>query len=68
MPGSGEPDALEKPSFKQQVVGNAKKFAGRTFGHEHEVAQGETLLAGGTRREADEVAEKVKAGAEVKHV
>jgi len=50
----------EKPSFRQQVAGNAKKFAGKTFGHEHEVAQGEALLAGESKEEARVAAEHVK--------
>jgi len=39
----GEPGP---PSFKEQVMGNAKKFAGKVFGKDHEVAQGEALLQG----------------------
>ncbi|KAM0750380.1 hypothetical protein T439DRAFT_326348 [Meredithblackwellia eburnea MCA 4105] len=49
-----------KPSFKDQVIGNAKKFAGKTFGKEHEVAQGEALLAGAG------VSGAIKAGEQVK--
>ncbi|KAH8926496.1 hypothetical protein BT69DRAFT_1348021 [Atractiella rhizophila] len=32
--------------FKDQVAGYAKKFAGKTFGNEHEVVQGEMRLRG----------------------
>ncbi|MBW0487729.1 hypothetical protein O181_027444 [Austropuccinia psidii MF-1] len=35
-----------KVSFKAQVQGYAKKFAGKTFGKEHEVAAGEARLQG----------------------
>ncbi|EGG02466.1 uncharacterized protein MELLADRAFT_75449 [Melampsora larici-populina 98AG31] len=36
----------EKVGFKAQVEGYAKKFAGKTFGNEKEVAQGEARLNG----------------------
>ncbi|ORY88116.1 hypothetical protein BCR35DRAFT_302033 [Leucosporidium creatinivorum] len=39
-------EQIKKPSFKEQVMGNAKKFAGKTFGKDHEVAVGEALLQG----------------------
>ncbi|GAA6020843.1 hypothetical protein JCM10207_001677 [Rhodosporidiobolus poonsookiae] len=57
------PDAdgtTNKPSFKEQVNGFAKKFAGKAFGKDHEVAMGDTLLAGQGRQQAERTAETVK--------
>ncbi|GAA5849736.1 hypothetical protein JCM8547_000548 [Rhodosporidiobolus lusitaniae] len=49
-----------KPSFKEQVNGFSKKFAGKIFGKEHEVAMGDTLLAGKGQNKAEQVGEAVK--------
>ncbi|GAA5830824.1 hypothetical protein JCM11251_001088 [Rhodosporidiobolus azoricus] len=57
------PDAdgtTSKPSFKEQVNGFAKKFAGKAFGKDHEVAMGDSLLAGKGQAHAERTAEAVK--------
>ncbi|GAA5943273.1 hypothetical protein JCM10213_007946 [Rhodosporidiobolus nylandii] len=55
------PDAdgtTNKPSFKDQANGYAKKFAGKLFGKA--VAMGDTLLAGQGQANAERTAEVVK--------
>ncbi|GAA6063681.1 hypothetical protein JCM10212_003348 [Sporobolomyces blumeae] len=57
------PDAdggSSKPGFMDQVNGFAKKFAGKATGKEHEVAQGDALLQGRSKEEANVVKEEVK--------
>ncbi|CDR48121.1 RHTO0S16e01706g1_1 [Rhodotorula toruloides] len=48
------------PSFKEQVAGYAKKFAGMTTGKKHEIAMGQTLLEGQGKEQAIADAEFVK--------
>ncbi|GAA5962008.1 hypothetical protein JCM3765_007196 [Sporobolomyces pararoseus] len=61
---STNPDADGGPegkiSFKDQVGGFAKKFAGKATGKEHEVAQGEALLNGASKEQAERIAGQVK--------
>ncbi|GAA5912383.1 uncharacterized protein JCM6883_005650 [Sporobolomyces salmoneus] len=57
-PADGGPE--EKVSFKDQVGGFAKKFAGKATGKEHEVAQGEALLNGASKEQAENIAQQVK--------
>ncbi|BGP15758.1 hypothetical protein JCM10213v2_003747 [Rhodosporidiobolus nylandii] len=51
-------DTANKPSFKDQANGYAKKFAGKLFGKA--VAMGDTLLAGQGQANAERTAEVVK--------
>ncbi|GAA5994233.1 hypothetical protein JCM5350_001814 [Sporobolomyces pararoseus] len=61
---STNPDADGGPenkiSFKDQVGGFAKKFAGKATGKEHEVAQGEAILNGASKEQAERIADQVK--------
>ncbi|GAA5873910.1 hypothetical protein JCM1840_000225 [Sporobolomyces johnsonii] len=59
MPG-GSDASTAKPSFKEQINGYAKKFAGQVTGKEHEVAQGDALLAGQSKAQAEQAAERAK--------
>ncbi|GAA5928060.1 hypothetical protein JCM1841_005892 [Sporobolomyces salmonicolor] len=59
MPG-GSDAASAKPSFTEQVNGYAKKFAGQVTGKEHEVAQGDALLAGQSKEQAGQAGERAK--------
>ncbi|GAA6039937.1 hypothetical protein NBRC10512_008253 [Rhodotorula toruloides] len=53
-------DNASGPSFKEQVAGYAKKFAGMTTGKKHEIAMGQTLLEGQGKEQAIADAEFVK--------
>ncbi|GAA5844116.1 hypothetical protein JCM3766R1_004527 [Sporobolomyces carnicolor] len=57
-PSDGGPE--DKVSFKDQVAGYAKKFAGKSTGKEHEVAQGDALLNGASKDQASRIAQQVK--------
>ncbi|GAA5894841.1 hypothetical protein JCM5296_007595 [Sporobolomyces johnsonii] len=77
MPGGSDASSA-KPSFKEQINGYAKKFAGQVTGkpggdlpnssspararasQEHEVAQGDALLAGQSKAQAEQAAERAK--------
>ncbi|GAA6027690.1 hypothetical protein JCM8097_007984 [Rhodosporidiobolus ruineniae] len=57
------PDAdgtTNKPSFKEQANGYAKKIAGMAFGKPHEIAQGNALIDGKGEQTAELRAEQTK--------
>ncbi|KDE07041.1 hypothetical protein MVLG_02619 [Microbotryum lychnidis-dioicae p1A1 Lamole] len=58
------PAPSTQPSFKDQVIGNAKKFAGQAFGREHEKITGEALIAGHGKDKAEQIGQEVKAATE----
>ncbi|SCV67399.1 BQ2448_5010 [Microbotryum intermedium] len=58
------PAPSTQPSFKDQVIGNAKKFAGQAFGREHEKVVGGALLAGHGKEKAEQIGKEVKAATE----
>ncbi|BGP24283.1 hypothetical protein Rt10032_c03g1591 [Rhodotorula toruloides] len=60
MPDADGNNASTGPSFREQMSGYAKKFAGMTTGKKHEIAMGQTLLEGQGKEQAIADAEFVK--------